>query len=86
MAQHIVLLATCWVKTMCVLGGYRECCHGKTSKSVWPLRDNLRQYNTDPAKFLCRYVTMDETWAHHFDPKTKQQSKQWKLSTRRHLS
>ena len=22
-----------------------------------------------------RYVTMDETWAHHFDPETKQQSK-----------
>jgi len=21
---------------------------------------------------------MDETWAHHFDPETKQQSKQWK--------
>jgi len=41
-------------------------------------RDNLRQYNVDPAKFLRRYVTMDETWAHHFDPETKQQSKQWK--------
>ena len=44
-------------------------------------RDNLRQYNTDPAKFLRRYVTMDETWAHHFDPETKLQSKQWKHAT-----
>jgi len=41
-------------------------------------RDNLCQYSIDPAKFLHRYVTMDETWAHHFDPETKQQSKQWK--------
>jgi len=44
-------------------------------------RDNLSLYNADPAKFLCRYVTMDETWAHHFHPETKQQSKQWKHVT-----
>jgi len=44
-------------------------------------RDNLSLYNADPAKFLCRYFTMDDTWAHHFDPETKQQSKQWKHVT-----
>ena len=44
-------------------------------------RDNLSLYNADPAKFLRRYVTMDETWAHHFDPETQQQSKQWKYVT-----
>ena len=44
-------------------------------------RDNLCQYNRDPAKFLLRYVTMDESWAHHFDPETKLQSKQWKHAT-----
>jgi len=38
-------------------------------------RDNLSLYNADPAEFICRYVTMDETLAHHFDPETKQQSK-----------
>ena len=27
-------------------------------------RDDLSLYNADPAKFLRRYVTMDETWAH----------------------
>jgi len=43
--------------------------------------DNLSLYNADPAKFLRRYVTMDETWAHHFDPETQQQSKQWKHVT-----
>jgi len=43
--------------------------------------DNLSLYNADPAKFLRSYVTMDETWAHHFDPETKQQSKQWKHVT-----
>ena len=44
-------------------------------------RDDLSLYNADPAKFLRRYVTMDETWAHHFDPEIKQQSKQWKHVT-----
>jgi len=43
--------------------------------------DDLSLYNADPAKFLRRYVTMDETWAHHFEPETKQQSKQWKHVT-----
>jgi len=44
-------------------------------------RDNLSLYNADPAKFFRRYATMDETWAHHFDSETKQQSKQWKHVT-----
>ncbi|XP_041366729.1 uncharacterized protein LOC121381476 [Gigantopelta aegis] len=32
----------------------------------------------DLNSFLRRFVTMDETWVHHFQPETKQQSKQWK--------
>ena len=32
--------------------------------------------------FLQRFVTMDETWVHHFQPETKKQSKQWKPSLR----
>jgi len=37
---------------------------------------NLELYRTDPDEFLRRYVTTDETWAHHFDPETTQQSMQ----------
>ena len=44
-------------------------------------RDNLCQCSIDPAKFLLGYVTMDKTWAHHFDPETKLQSKQCKHAT-----
>ena len=40
-------------------------------------RTNLNLLEEDPANFLKRYVTMDETWVHHFTPGTKQQSKQW---------
>lgn len=37
--------------------------------------DMLQQ---DPDRFLARFVTMDETWLHHYDPETKQQSMTWK--------
>ena len=39
---------------------------------------NLRRFETDPDDFVARFVTMDETWIHHFQPETKLQSKQWK--------
>ena len=42
------------------------------------LRTNLNLFEEDPANFLKRFVTMDETWVHHFTPEAKQQSKQWK--------
>ena len=41
-------------------------------------RINLNVFEEDPANFLKRFVTMDETWVHHFTPEAKQQSKQWK--------
>jgi len=41
-------------------------------------RENLELYRADKAKFQRRYVTMDETWAQHFDPETKLQSMDWK--------
>lgn len=31
----------------------------------------------NPKDFFMRYVTVDETWIHHYTPETKQQSKQW---------
>ena len=41
-------------------------------------RTNLNLFEEDSANFLQRFVTMDETWVHHFTPEAKQQSKQWK--------
>lgn len=41
-------------------------------------RENLAIFNADPEQFLQRFITMDETWVHHFEPETKEQSKQWK--------
>ncbi|EFN83833.1 hypothetical protein EAI_02646, partial [Harpegnathos saltator] len=34
-------------------------------------------FRSNKAEFLRRFITMDETWVHHFAPETKEQSKQW---------
>ena len=41
-------------------------------------RTNLNLFEEDPANFLKRFVTTDETWVHYFTPEAIQQSKQWK--------
>ena len=43
-------------------------------------RENLRLFQQDPGEFVTRFVTVDETWVHHYEPETKQQSMQWKHS------
>ena len=42
-------------------------------------RDCLARYNTDPAGFLSRIVTGDESWFYYYDPETKFQSSEWHL-------
>ncbi|XP_045451016.1 histone-lysine N-methyltransferase SETMAR-like [Melitaea cinxia] len=44
-------------------------------------RVNLEKFQADQENFLSRFVTMDETWIHHFDPETKQQSMTWKRAS-----
>ncbi|UYV63353.1 hypothetical protein LAZ67_2003826 [Cordylochernes scorpioides] len=42
--------------------------------------DNLVLFEANTEEFVNRFVTMDETWAHHFTPESKQQSMQWRHS------
>lgn len=39
--------------------------------------DNLALYRRNPNEFLRRFITVDETWVHHYTPENKEQSKQW---------
>jgi len=41
----------------------------------------LEFFRRDPNDFLLRLATMDETWLYHYDPKTKQQSVEWRHSS-----
>lgn len=44
-------------------------------------RHFLRQYGDKKEELLDSIVTGDETWAFHFTPETKQQSREWRHST-----
>lgn len=37
----------------------------------------LAMINRNPMDFFMGYVTVHETWVHHYTPETKEQSKQW---------
>ena len=37
----------------------------------------LDMFKRNPKEFLRRFVTVDETWIHHYTPEIKEQSKQW---------
>ena len=37
----------------------------------------LERFNKNKTDFVRRFITMDETWIHHYTPESKQQSKQW---------
>ena len=37
----------------------------------------LALFCRNPDEFLRRYITVDETWIHHYTPDRKEQSKQW---------
>jgi len=44
----------------------------------------LELFRRDQNNFLSRLVTMEETWLYHYDPKTKQQSMEWRHSVSPH--
>jgi histone-lysine N-methyltransferase SETMAR len=37
----------------------------------------LRCFNKNKTDFVHQFITMNETWIHHYTPESKQQSKQW---------
>lgn len=39
--------------------------------------ESLAKFQRNPEEFLRRFITVDETWIHHYTPETKVQSKQW---------
>jgi histone-lysine N-methyltransferase SETMAR len=37
----------------------------------------LERFNKNKTDFVRRFITMDETWIHHYTPESKEESKQW---------
>lgn len=46
-------------------------------KRVETARDIINRFD-GRENFVTRLITMDETWLYHYDPETKEQSKQWR--------
>ena len=42
------------------------------------LCEQQSNFRADEKLFIESYVTIDETWVHHYDPETRIQSMQWK--------
>jgi histone-lysine N-methyltransferase SETMAR len=40
-------------------------------------KDNLQLFQRNPQDFRHCFISVDETWIHHYTPETKEQSKQW---------
>jgi histone-lysine N-methyltransferase SETMAR len=40
----------------------------------------MERFNKNKTDFVCRFITMDETWIHHYKPESKQQSKHWTVA------
>jgi hypothetical protein len=70
--EHLLMTKVCarWVPRM--LDQKMKGCRCEISN------ENLELMQLNWNLFMRRVVTGDETWLHHYDPETKQQSMQWK--------
>jgi histone-lysine N-methyltransferase SETMAR len=57
-----------WVP--CLLTADQKCTCIKISEQC------LERFNKNKTDFVRRFITMDDTWIHHYTPESKQQSKQ----------
>ena len=73
--EHLLMTKVCarWVPRM--LDQKMKDCRCEASS------ENLKLMQLDWNLFLKCIVTGDETWIHHYDPESKQQSMQWKHAT-----
>jgi len=62
-------LCTKWVPWL--LTANQKCTRVKISEQC------LEHFNENKTDFVCRFLTMGETWIHHYTPESKQQSKEW---------
>jgi len=60
-------LCTRWVLRL--LTADQKCTRMKISEQC------LEHFNKNRTDFVRRFITMDETWIHHYTPESKQQSK-----------
>jgi len=75
LAQIIIWLAYLWKFYSMVLSAQLVPC---MLTHVQKADRDETSANENPDNFISRFVTVDETWLHHFDPESKAQSMAWK--------
>lgn len=70
-----------------VLLGYRKVCARWVPRMLTPemkhrrhqaCQEHLMRYEREGDDFICRIVTGDESWVHHYDPENKRQSMEYR--------
>ncbi|KAM8719028.1 hypothetical protein ACLKA7_011692 [Drosophila subpalustris] len=49
----------------------------QSEKRVADSKSCLDTFNRNPSEFLRRYITMDESWIHHYIPESNRSSAEW---------
>jgi hypothetical protein len=65
------------MKKLCIRWG-RRLLTGDQKRTHMKISEQcLEHFNKNKTDFVCRFITMDETWIHHYTPESKEQSRQW---------
>ncbi|CAK9810904.1 Histone-lysine N-methyltransferase SETMAR [Anthophora plagiata] len=78
---HRILTEKLQYRKVCARWVPRMLTENHQRQRVETSREFLRRYADEKDNFLDSIVTGDETWAFHFTPETKQQSRQWRHSS-----
>ncbi|XP_023231277.1 uncharacterized protein LOC111631292 [Centruroides sculpturatus] len=76
-AVHRILTENLDMRKLCARWVPRLLTMGQKQRREDVSIESLAMFRSNKAAFLRRFITMDETWVHHFTPETKEQSKQW---------
>ncbi|XP_023236182.1 uncharacterized protein LOC111635452 [Centruroides sculpturatus] len=76
-AVHRILTENLDMRKLCARWVLRLLTMGQKQRRENVSIESLVMFRSNKAEFLRRYITMDETWMHHFTPETKEQSKEW---------
>ncbi|KAF7272296.1 hypothetical protein GWI33_014920 [Rhynchophorus ferrugineus] len=74
---HHIIHEYVGMRMLCAKWVPREHIFDQKQRRVDDLEQCLKMIKHNKPEFLRRYVTMDETWLHHFTPKSNRQLSEW---------
>ena len=74
---HYIIHEYLYMRKLCAKWVPRELTIDQKQQHVNDSEQCLKLFKRNKPEFLRRYVTMDETWLHHFTPESNRQSDEW---------